>query len=93
MFVYSIDATVPSASLARLVNDGIEEEQNCNMKVVTYENTPHLCLFAAKDIPCKTELRYNYGVTNLPWRQGNQSKKTGKNLDVFSDHFENSFLR
>jgi hypothetical protein len=80
MFLCSIDATVPSTALGRLVNDGIEEKQNCHMKLVPFDNTPHLCLFATKDIAPHTELRYNYGIEDLPWREQGQSKKTGKNL-------------
>lgn len=78
MFVCSIDATEPSNSLGRLVNDGINEEENCKMKLVPYCNTPHLCLFTTRDIEINTELRYDYGVKDLPWRPG-QTKKTGKN--------------
>ena len=37
------------------------------MKKVIVDDKPFLCLFATEDIKTDEELRYNYGVTNLPW--------------------------
>lgn len=43
--------------------------QNCVMRIVECENVPHLCLFATRGIENGEELRFDYGVTNLPWRK------------------------
>lgn len=53
----------------RLCNDGIEEEKNCCLRIVTVDNIPHLCIFALRDVNNGEELRYDYGVSNLPWRR------------------------
>ncbi|XP_071828978.1 uncharacterized protein [Apostichopus japonicus] len=34
-----------------------------------HQSKPYLCLFATKDIPAETELWFDYGVANLPWRK------------------------
>ena len=39
------------------------------MKKVMVHSLPHLCLFAVKEIFSGTELRYDYGVKDLPWRK------------------------
>ena len=39
------------------------------MKVVECDKHPHLCLFAIRDIAKEDELRYDYGVKDLWWRQ------------------------
>jgi hypothetical protein len=38
---------------------------------------PHILLFAATDIETGTELRYDYGGGDLPWRSQNLSKEVG----------------
>ncbi len=48
-----------------MINDGTGKAINC--KVVVVEGT--LCVFATKDIKSGTELRYDYGTTDLPWRK------------------------
>ena len=39
------------------------------MKKVVVDNIPHLCLFATRDITINEELRYDYGLNDLPWRK------------------------
>jgi len=39
------------------------------MKVIDVENCPHLCIFSNKRILAGEELRYDYGVDDLPWRK------------------------
>ena len=39
------------------------------MKVVTIRGEPHLAVFATKHIRKGEEIRYDYGVTSLPWRK------------------------
>ena len=39
------------------------------MKKVVVDNVPHLCLFAIRDITINEELRYDYGINDLPWRK------------------------
>ncbi|KAJ8039228.1 hypothetical protein HOLleu_16877 [Holothuria leucospilota] len=50
-----------------MVNDS--ERANCKMKVVVVDGQPKLCLFAIKPIEKDTELRFDYGVKDLPWRK------------------------
>ncbi|KAL5007795.1 hypothetical protein ScPMuIL_016601 [Solemya velum] len=78
--VLCIDATFDPFELrkARFVNDGIGEEQNCRMVVVMVDKKPHLCLFSTKTIQIGDELRYDYGVPNLPWRK----KKSTNQVDI-----------
>ena len=57
--------------LARMVND-MERytKPNCKMvKVVDDSHQPRLCLYATEMISRDTELRYNYGVADVPWRK------------------------
>ena len=59
-----MDATKTSG-LGKMVNDGTGRNANCKVQVVD----GHLCLFAIMDLPIDTELRYDYGIPDLPWRK------------------------
>ncbi|KAJ8017380.1 Histone-lysine N-methyltransferase set-1 [Holothuria leucospilota] len=61
-----IDATKERNRAGRMVNDS--NRPNAKMRVVEVSGTPHLCLFAVQDIANGEELRYDYGVKDLPWR-------------------------
>ncbi|CAC5403206.1 unnamed protein product [Mytilus coruscus] len=84
----SIDGTY-SRLKARYVNDGIGMEKNSVMKRIDVDDSPHLALFAVRDIKTGEELRYDYGETSkyLPWRK--KSKITNvlstTNTDEASD--------
>jgi len=54
-----------------MINDAPKGDkmQNCTMKIVEVDNKPHLCAFATRDISISEELRFDYGVPNLPWRK------------------------
>ena len=52
--------------MGRYVNDS--KYGNSQMRIVKVDSAPRLCLFASKDILMYDEIRYNYGVSNLPWR-------------------------
>lgn len=68
-FYFSIDSTkVTGNGLGRYVNDAVASEANCKMKVTKSQNTPQLILYATRKITKGEELRYDYGVPNLPWR-------------------------
>ena len=70
IFTGSIDARDEDGSLGRLVNDD-HRNPNANIRIVVYEDKPHLCLFAVGDIPANTEIRYSYGDHSdghFPWR-------------------------
>lgn len=67
--VFSIDATRDNGSLGRLVNDGTGHSENAVMKIVKVGEIPRLCLFAKRDISLAEEIRYDYGVDDLPWRE------------------------
>lgn len=76
--IYSIDATF-SKRKGRFINDGYGGSQNSYMKVVTIRGEPHLAVFATKHIKKGEEVRYDYGVPSLPWREKvNYSKGSQK---------------
>jgi len=67
---YSVDSTsVYGDGLGRFVNDAVACEANCKMHVVEFDKKPHLALFATKTILPSEEIRYDYGVQNLPRRK------------------------
>lgn len=70
----SIDATNDDGSFGRLVNDSADP--NCKMKKIFVNGTPHLCLFAIKDIKRDDEITYDYGGDNLTWRATLQKVRT-----------------
>lgn len=64
-----IDGSLDDGSRARLVNDE-HRKPNCVMKLIVSNGTPHLCLYAMRDISANEEICYNYGPGNhYPWRQ------------------------
>lgn len=50
-----------------MVNDS-HCKPNSAMRVIPFGGRSRLCLFAIKSIPAGVELRYGYGVGDLPWR-------------------------
>ena len=42
---------------------------NAKIRMVKLNGKPHLCIFALRDISKSEEIRYDYGVGDLPWRQ------------------------
>ncbi|KAJ8037512.1 N-lysine methyltransferase KMT5A [Holothuria leucospilota] len=64
-----IDATVDNGRLGRFVNDAVGSKENCVMKPLKIGGTTRLCLFAKWDIDAGEELRYDYGIDDLPWRK------------------------
>ncbi|XP_052814082.1 uncharacterized protein LOC128241154 [Mya arenaria] len=67
---YCIDASKDTC-LACMVNDlDRYTKPNCKMvKVVDDRHQPRLCLYATEMISKDTELRYDYGVADVPWRK------------------------
>jgi SET domain-containing protein len=68
--MYRIDASYDDGSLARLVNDN-HKRPNSVMRLVVLDGTPHLFLYALRDILVGQEICYNYGKgdhTKYPWR-------------------------
>ncbi|XP_063398655.1 uncharacterized protein LOC134683344 isoform X2 [Mytilus trossulus] len=70
----SIDATF-SKQMGRFVNDGVGADENALMKRIVVDGSPHLVLFARRDIYIGDEIRYDYGDVsrNLPWRKRPQT--------------------
>lgn len=64
---FSIDATTYEG-LGKMINDQ-RTRANCKMKKVSIDQVPRLFIFAQRDINNGEELRYDYGVQNLPWRK------------------------
>lgn len=65
-----MDATF-SNGLGRLVNDAPLNKSNCNsvIRKVKEGTATYLTLYALRDIEIGEELRYDYGVKDLPWRK------------------------
>ncbi|XP_068692866.1 N-lysine methyltransferase KMT5A-B-like [Montipora foliosa] len=66
---FCVDATF-SSGLGRLVNDAFPNKPNCNCAMRKIKEGPliYLALYALRDIMIGEELRYDYGVKDLPWR-------------------------
>ncbi|XP_070401390.1 N-lysine methyltransferase KMT5A-like isoform X1 [Nothobranchius furzeri] len=60
-----IDASREDGSFGRLVNDE-HRHPNCRMKKVNVNGSPHLCLFALKNIQEGDEITYDYGGADCP---------------------------
>ncbi|KAI7790437.1 hypothetical protein IRJ41_024412 [Triplophysa rosa] len=65
---WCIDGALEDGSFGRLVNDE-HKAPNCRMKLIEAEGKPHLCLFALKEITAGTEITYDYGGKEWPWRK------------------------
>lgn len=76
MLPYSVDGTYASG-LGRLVNDAEAKNANCKIKKLVIHDRPHLAIYAKRNIEVNEELRYDYGVKDLPWRiqKGNMFTK------------------
>ncbi|XP_062842443.1 uncharacterized protein LOC134301589 [Trichomycterus rosablanca] len=88
--IVCIDATDDDGSFGRLVNDSADP--NSKMKKIVLNDTPHLCLFAIKDIRKDEEITYDYGGNNLTWRTtqlaiNDDPAFASRNLTV-QDHLE-----
>ncbi|XP_065051974.1 uncharacterized protein LOC135681426 isoform X6 [Rhopilema esculentum] len=81
-----VDATEPSGRLGRLVNDS--KLGNCKMQKVMVGQVPHLCLFATRTITQGEELRYDYGLDDLPWRKQEGVAKGKRKKTLKADHEE-----
>lgn len=68
LFNFSIDATGCDC-LGRFINDSPRKTANCVAKPVAFDGQPHVLFFACKDITSGTELRYDYGGFDMPWRK------------------------
>ncbi|KAK7132910.1 hypothetical protein R3I93_019232 [Phoxinus phoxinus] len=65
---WCIDGALEDSSFGRLVNDE-HKAPNCKMKLIEADGKPHLCLFALKEITAGTEITYDYGGKEWPWRK------------------------
>jgi SET domain-containing protein len=55
--------------MARYMNDASRKFANCVSKVAILLGKPRVLFFAAGDIMKDSEIRYDYGVKDLPWRK------------------------
>jgi SET domain-containing protein len=62
-----VDGTFASG-LGRLVNDSEPKMANCAIKKVSMDGKPRLAIYAKRELNIGEELRYDYGVKDLPWR-------------------------
>jgi len=60
---------VIGSELGRYVNDVVASEANCKLQVMVgiSKDPPRLALYATRKITKEEELRFDYGVPNLPW--------------------------
>jgi SET domain-containing protein len=68
VFTFNIDAT-DGTRLGRYINDAPHRRANCIPKPLIIDGHPHVVIFAATDISAGSEIRYDYGVADLPWRK------------------------
>ena len=72
LFCNSIDATQEDGSLGRLVNHS-RLTPNVEVKIVSSDTRPYLCMFASMPIQRGKELLYDYGerskttIQNFAW--------------------------
>ncbi|XP_065068903.1 uncharacterized protein LOC135694139 isoform X3 [Rhopilema esculentum] len=58
------------------------------MQKVMVGQVPHLCLFATRTITQGEELRYDYGLDDLPWRKQEGVAKGKRKKTLKADHEE-----
>ena len=69
-YYFSLDASTNHLSrLGRFLNDSPKRLANCAPKAMIIAGKPRVVIFATKHIMSGTELRYDYGGRNLPWRK------------------------
>ena len=69
MFCYSCDGNSDLTAKCRMVNDAhLHPAKNAVMKIIDMDG-PHLCLFALRNIQPNEEIRFDYGIADLPWRK------------------------
>jgi hypothetical protein len=66
--LYSIDAS-NCERLGKYVNDAPKKQANCVAKSKLLLGKPCVLLFAAKDIAANSQLLFDYGGKDLPWRK------------------------
>lgn len=70
LLINSLDAT-ESSRKGRFANDAAPGDVQCNasVKCLPSKGKPYLALFANRKIGIGEEIRYDYGVPDLPWRK------------------------
>ncbi|XP_076105616.1 uncharacterized protein LOC143073743 [Mytilus galloprovincialis] len=74
-----VDATF-SKRIGKYVNDGIKSCQNARVRRIIVDTIPRVAIYAVQDISPGTEILYDYGVNDLPWRQS--TSKTTQRCSV-----------
>ncbi|XP_073714013.1 uncharacterized protein [Misgurnus anguillicaudatus] len=88
---WCIDGALEDGSFGRLVNDE-HRAPNCRMKLIEAEGKPHLCLFALKEITIGTEITYDYGGKEWPWRQIPPTVTSTAAQESIKDHFQDQSM-
>jgi len=65
---FSLDAS-STDRLGRYINDAPRAYANCAPKALPVDGRPRIIINAIKAIKAGTELRYDYGGSDLPWRK------------------------
>ena len=79
LYDFSIDATLTTNSLGRLVNDGVGQACNAKMIKLVLKNQARLSLFATRPIEEGEEITYDYGDKTAWWRNREQVIIVNKN--------------
>ena len=85
----SVDATLTEC-VAKYVNDGVKEQENCIMRKTIINKNVYLALYAKRVIYEGEELRYDYGVKSLPWRQKHTKQNARRHTELNSASEANS---
>ncbi|XP_056003750.1 uncharacterized protein LOC130049773 [Ostrea edulis] len=88
---FCLDAT-NSTKHGGYANDAAPDDtqHNAVMKCVSNKGRPHLALFAMRKIAAGEEVRYDYGVPNLPWRR---KADDVLQCEAEGQHHENTLLK
>ena len=84
---YSVDATLESGKLGRLLNHS-RLKPNCVTKTIDIGDIPYLILVAARDIDVGEELLYDYGdrskqaLESNPWLKEWKTQPTASDLNT-----------
>lgn len=73
LLISSIDATRDDC-VGKYANDISGLLKNAFPTIIQVEGTRHICLFASRDLKNGGEIRYDYGVPDLPWRKKAHSR-------------------
>ena len=85
----SVDATLTKC-LAKYVNHGVKEQENCIVRKTIINKNVYLALYAKRVIYEGEELRYDYGLQSRSWRQKQTKRNARRHTELNSASEANS---